>query len=157
MRSSGKELGCSGGQIIHLSDSYQNFIHHQSIAHKQVTFEEALDEIKETVKGIKDESKHTAKVTTDLTGKVIDLQKQLESQTDKQAPDQNNVDNSVAARMKHLELQDAQNQAVIKALRKEAHDLKGEIQALRREFQQLQRTGYPSSRHTGATGRETQG
>lgn len=84
------------------------------------------------------------------------MEKQLEKRlVNHVSRDQQNVDNSVTLRLKQLETQDAHNQALIKALRKESHDLKAEIQALRREIQQLQRTGQPFARHT--TSRDTQG
>ena len=149
LRASGKEL--DGEQAIHLSDPLQNLIHHQELARKQQSLENVLTKNIDTVKDASE--KHQA----DLAERIDNLEKKVD--THSHAQDQHNVDNSVARKLQDLEARDVHNQAVIKALRKEAHDLKGEIQALRRDVQQLQQTGQRFTRHTGTAGREreTQG
>ena len=147
LRASGEEL--DGAKAIHMSDSLQNFIHHLKLAHKQQSMERELVKM---VDGVKDEAK---KHQADLAEQIDNLEKKVD--THSHAQDQHNIDNSMVRKLQDLEAQDVHNQTVIKALRKEAHDLKGEIQALRREVQQLQRTGQAFMRHTGTTGRETQG
>lgn len=144
LRASGKEI--DGAQAIHLSDSLQNFIHHLKLVHKQQSMER---EFTKTIDDVKDESK---KYQADLAQRIDNLEKKVDPHS--RTKDQSNVDNSVARKLQDLEARDVHNQSVIKALRKEAHDLKGEIQALRREVQQLQRTGQPFMRQTGTTSRE---
>ena len=144
LRATGEEL--NGDKIVHLSDPLQNFTHHQTLA----------EELGRTFTSIDDLKGELTKRETDITGRIDNLEKQLEKrQVNHHVPrDQQNVDNGVALRLKQLETQNANSQSLIKTLRKESHDLKAEIQALRREVQQLQRTGQPFARHSG---RDTQG
>ena len=150
LRATGQEL--DGDKVVHLSDPFQSFSHHQELAVRHLTLAKELDK---TVSSIDEMKGELNKREMDITGRINNLEKQMEKRLVNHAPpDQYNVDNSVALKLKQLETQDAHNQTLIKALRKEAHDLKTEIQALRREVQQLQRTGQPSVRHSG---RDTQG
>ena len=142
LRATGQEL--EGDKIVHLSDPVQNFTHHQTLA----------NELSKTITSIEEIKGELTKRETDITGRIDNLEKQLEKRLVNHHVPRDQVDNTVVLRLKQLETQDAHNQALIKALRKESHDLKGEIQALRREVQQLQRTGQPFARHSG---RDTQG
>ena len=127
----------------------QNFLHHQEHARRQSSLVNDLNKSLNDVKG------EVSKRGDDLTERIDTIEKRLATQS--HAPHQLNLDSSVSQKLSRLEAQEVNNQSVIKALRKEAHELRGEIQALRREFQQLQRTGQPFSRHPGITGKEAQG
>ena len=144
MRTTGHEL--DQDKVVHLSDPLKNFTHHQRLA----------EEVSRTVASVDEMKGELTKRETDITGRIDNLEKQLEKRlVNHHVPrDQQNVDNGLALRLKQLETQDAHSQALIKALRKESHDLRAEMQALRREVQQLQRTGQPFARHTS---RDTQG
>ena len=143
MRTTGQEL--NQDKIVHLSDPLENFTHHQRLAEKLSITVANVDEMKSEL----------SKRETDITGRIDNLEKQLEKRlVNLHVPrDQQSVDNGLALRLKQLEAQDAHSQSLIKALRKESHDLRAEMQALRREVQQLQRTGQPFARHTN---RDTQ-
>jgi chromosome segregation ATPase len=145
LRTTGQEL--DGDKVIHLSDPLQNFTHHQRLA----------EELGRTITSVDEMKGELTKRETDITGRIDNLEKQLEKKlvnhhVPREQPQ--SVDNGFALRLKQLETQDAHSQALIKALRKESHDLRAEMQALRREVQQLQRTGQPFTRHTS---RDTQG
>ena len=144
LRTTGQEL--DGDKVIHLSDPLQNFTHHLRLAEGFSRTVASIDEMKGELN----------KRETDITGRIDNLEKQLEKRlVNLHVPrDQQSVDNGLALRLKQLETQDAHSQSLIKALRKESHDLRAEMQALRREVQQLQRTGQPFTRHTN---RDTQG
>lgn len=144
LRTTGEEL--DGDKVVHLSDPLKNFIHHQRLAEEFSRIVTSVDEMKGELN----------KRETDITGRIDNLEKQLEKRlVNLHVPrDQQSVDNGLVLRLKQLEAQDAHSQSLIKALRKESHDLRAEMQALRREIQQLQRTGQPFARHTN---RDTQG
>lgn len=98
-----------------------------------------------------------------FTNKLLELQTQIEAiqkYHNRVAAEPQTVDNSLAARMKRLEVQDATNQQIIKNQKKEISDLKSELQVFKREYHHQQQRGVHGGhlpRHTSVSGREAQG
>ena len=170
-RSTGVELGTD---LIHLSNSFDNFKHHQGLARQQHDLQKELVAVKSTANLNMDNITKTQSTVTQLeqlsveaknvlSNKIEELQSQVEVLRRRfgRAAEPQSVDNALAARVKQLEVQDANNQQIVKNQRKEIADLKSELQAFRREYhqQQQQRAGHGGHvpRHTSVSGRETQG
>ena len=172
LRNTGVELGDNHTQCIHLSTPLDNFKHHQSLARAQHDLQSEMITLKSTtsknVESISDTQTSIAQLELlskeakeALSNKIAELQTQLDNfrkRTSREAGAQS-VDNSLATRLKHLEVQDANNQLIIKNQKKEIADLKAELQAFRREYhQQMHRTGHTFGALRHSTGsRDHQG
>ena len=173
LRNTGVELGSDDTERIHLSAPLDNFKHHQSLARTQREFESELIVLKSTAATNMDNiSKSQTSITQleqlskeakeALSNKIMELQTQMDNlrkRANREAEAQS-VDNNLATRVKHLEVQDANNQLIIKNQRKEIADLKAELQAFRREYHQQMHRGshaHGVPRHTSVSGRDNQG
>lgn len=167
------ELGDNYTECIHLSAPLDNFKHHQSLARAQHELQSEMITLKSTTAKNGESISNTQTSVAQLellskeakealSNKIVELQTQVDSlrkRASREAEAQS-VDNSLATRLKHLEMQDASNQLIIKNQKKEIADLKAELQAFRREYhQQMHRTSHAHGvpRHTSISGRDHQG
>ena len=153
-----------GGSEVHLSSSFDNFKHHQILARSQhqlssdlvALTNQSMDRLSKTQENIVQVEQLMKESVDVLSNKLQEFRTQLEAlqkRVNRGTAEPQTVDNSLATRVKHLEVQEVTNQQIIKSQKKEISDLKAELQTFRREYHHQQQRGHPT-RHTG---RETQG